>query len=53
MIIFIIMYLTEIIIYPIKSLGGISLKEAKISEYGIENDRKFMLLKKENGNFIT
>ncbi|KAI9676480.1 MAG: hypothetical protein M1817_000638 [Caeruleum heppii] len=32
-------------VYPIKSLRGIPVPEAVLSPYGIEHDRKFMLLK--------
>ena len=42
----------EIYVYPIKSLKGISLKTAEISETGIKYDRYWMLID-ENGNFIT
>lgn len=45
-------YLSEINIYPIKSLGGISLKEAKIEEKGLQYDRRWMLID-EDGTFIT
>ncbi|MFC3559218.1 MOSC domain-containing protein [Pedobacter jamesrossensis] len=45
-------YLSEINIYPIKSLGGISLKEAKIEERGLQYDRRWMLID-EQGTFIT
>jgi len=44
--------LTEIWIYPIKSLGGIRLKEAKVFEKGLEFDRRWMLVD-ENGVFMT
>ncbi|KAF2512524.1 MOSC domain-containing protein [Flavobacterium foetidum] len=39
---------TEIYIYPIKSLAGISLKSAKAEEMGFENDRRWMLINSEN-----
>lgn len=45
-------YLSEINIYPIKSLGGISLKEAKIEEKGLQYDRRWMLVDEE-GTFIS
>jgi uncharacterized protein YcbX len=45
-------YLSEIYIYPIKSLGGISLKEAQIEEKGLQYDRRWMLIDEE-GIFIT
>jgi uncharacterized protein len=44
--------LSEIWIYPIKSLGGIRLKKARIMEKGIEYDRRWMLVD-ENGQFLT
>ncbi len=44
--------LSEIWIYPIKSLGGIRLKSSKVREKGLELDRRWMLVD-EQGNFIT
>ncbi len=44
--------LTEIWIYPIKSLGGIRLKEAKVLEKGLAYDRRWMLVNEE-GKFLT
>ena len=46
------MYLSEINIYPIKSLAGISLKESKIERRGLEFDRRWMLID-ENNKFLT
>lgn len=46
------MYLSEINIYPIKSLGGISLKESKIERRGLEFDRRWLLVDKNN-KFLT
>ncbi|MES2829993.1 MAG: MOSC N-terminal beta barrel domain-containing protein [Bacteroidota bacterium] len=45
-------YLTEINIYPIKSLGGISLQEALVEERGLQYDRRWMLIDEDNV-FIT
>jgi len=49
--------LKEIRIYPIKSLGGISLPEAVIEEKGLRYDRRWMLVKPGEGGspgeFIT
>lgn len=45
-------YLSELNIYPIKSLGGISLQEAEIEEKGLKYDRRWMLIDEE-GTFIT
>jgi uncharacterized protein YcbX len=44
--------LSEIWIYPVKSLGGISLQEAIVTERGLENDRRWLLVDNE-GNFLT
>jgi uncharacterized protein len=44
--------LTEIWTYPIKSLGGISLKTAQVLEKGLEFDRRWMLVD-ENNIFLT
>ena len=44
--------LSEIWIYPIKSLGGIRVKSAKVFEKGLEFDRRWMLIDRDN-NFIT
>lgn len=44
--------LSEIFIYPIKSLGGISLSEAVVEQRGLQFDRRMMLVD-ENGMFIT
>jgi uncharacterized protein YcbX len=46
------MYLSEINIYPVKSLAGISLKESKIERRGLEFDRRWMLID-ENNKFLT
>lgn len=43
---------SELYIYPIKSLGGISLKSAALSDRGFEYDRRWMLVDKEN-HFLT
>lgn len=44
--------LSEIWIYPVKSLGGIQLSSAKVREKGLEHDRRFMLIE-ESGLFMT
>ncbi len=44
--------LSEIWIYPVKSLGGISLPQANVSDRGLEYDRRWMLVD-ENGVFLT
>lgn len=45
------MYLSEIKIYPIKSLGGISLNQSLIEEAGLQFDRRWMLVDEKNKFF--
>lgn len=40
--------ISELYIYPIKSLGGISLKEATLTDRGFEHDRRWMLVDANN-----
>jgi len=44
--------LTQINIYPIKSLGGISLQSSLVEERGLQYDRRWMLVDEQN-KFIT
>ena len=44
--------LTEIYIYPVKSLGGIRLDKAEITDRGLQYDRRWMLID-ENNRFIS
>lgn len=44
--------LTEIWIYPIKSLGGIRQKESKVMPKGLKFDRRWMLIDEQN-RFMT
>lgn len=44
--------LSEIWIYPIKSLGGIRLTQATVQERGLQYDRRWMIVD-ANGQFIT
>lgn len=44
--------LSEIWIYPVKSLGGIRLSTAKVMEKGLLHDRRWMLVD-ETGTFMT
>ncbi|KAA0991387.1 MOSC domain-containing protein [Dyadobacter aurulentus] len=46
------MHLSEIWIYPVKSLGGIRLSEAKMEERGLQLDRRWMIID-ENNKFVT
>ena len=44
--------LSQIIIYPVKSLGGVKLTEAHVEARGLELDRRWMLTD-PNGKFLT
>jgi uncharacterized protein YcbX len=44
--------LSEIWIYPVKSLGGIRVKSAKVFEKGLQFDRRWMLIDSDN-EFMT
>ena len=44
--------ISALYIYPIKSLGGICVKEARLTDRGLEHDRRWMLIDDEN-RFLT
>lgn len=44
--------LSDIYIYPIKSLGGISVDKAEVTDRGLKYDRRWMLVD-EGDNFLT
>ena len=46
------MTLSEIWIYPVKSLSGIRLTHAEVEEKGLKYDRRWMIID-ENGFFVT
>lgn len=46
------MHLAEIIVYPVKSLGGVSLKESTVLQSGLEFDRRWVLVN-ENYVFVS
>lgn len=43
---------SSLFVYPVKSLGGISLTQAKVTELGFEHDR-LMMLTDADGRFLT
>ena len=45
-------FITELYIYPVKSLGGISLKKAEITDRGFRHDRRWMLVDADH-QFLT
>jgi hypothetical protein len=44
--------ISELLIYPVKSLGGMSVKSSVLTERGFEYDRRFMLIDSHN-RFVT
>jgi uncharacterized protein YcbX len=46
------MQVTQLFIYPIKSLGGIEIKQSLVTQRGLQYDRRFMLVD-EHGVFLT
>jgi uncharacterized protein YcbX len=44
--------ISELYIYPVKSLGGIAVNEASLTERGFEHDRRWMLVD-DNGVFLS
>ncbi|KPM49996.1 MOSC domain-containing protein [Jiulongibacter sediminis] len=46
------MKVTQIYIYPVKSLGGISLNNSQLSDRGLEFDRRWLLINEE-GEVMT
>ena len=44
--------LSEIWVYPVKSLGGIQLQESKITDRGLELDRRWLLVD-DDGRFLS
>jgi len=44
--------LSEINIYPVKSLGGISLQSSEITDRGLKHDRRWLIINEEE-KFIT
>jgi uncharacterized protein YcbX len=44
--------ISQLFIYPVKSLGGIPLKEAQVTSRGLQYDRRWMLVD-ENNQFLS
>ncbi len=45
--------LTDLFVYPIKSLGGIRLAEAVVEARGLRHDRRWMLIDANTNQFLT
>jgi len=46
------MNVSQLYIYPIKSLGGVSISSVNITDRGFEHDRRWMLID-TNNRFIS
>lgn len=46
------MFLSDIIIYPVKSFPGVRINQSKVEPRGLQHDRRWMLID-ENNKFIT
>src|SRR5688572_30626440 len=46
------MKLSRLFVYPVKSLAGIELTEAQVDEFGIVNDRRWLVID-DQGEFVT
>jgi len=44
--------ISRLFIYPVKSLGGIEMKDARLTDRGLEYDRRWMLID-ENNRFLS
>ncbi|WP_134092019.1 MOSC domain-containing protein [Olivibacter sp. XZL3] len=44
--------ISELFVYPIKSLGGVSLRQAHVTDRGLQYDRRWMLIDSQN-RFLT
>lgn len=44
--------ISELYIYPVKSLGGMKLNTSQLSPFGLKHDRRWMIVD-ENGKFIS
>ena len=44
--------LASIHVYPVKSLGGFEVAEARLTDRGLEHDRRWMLVD-GNGRFVS
>jgi len=45
-------YISQLYIYPVKSLGGIALQQAQVTSRGLQYDRRWMLID-ENNHFLS
>lgn len=45
-------FISQLFIYPVKSLGGVSVETARLTDRGLEHDRRWMLVDEQN-RFLT
>ena len=46
------LHIAQLVVYPIKSCGGIAVESAEVDAFGIRNDRRWMIVDAE-GRFLT
>lgn len=44
---------TDLFIYPVKSLRGIALSQSSLTYTGLLHDRRWMIVRADNGQFVT
>ncbi|MCV6626814.1 MAG: MOSC N-terminal beta barrel domain-containing protein [Cellvibrionaceae bacterium] len=44
---------TDLFIYPVKSLGGIALSQTSLTYRGLLYDRRWMIVREDNGQFVS
>jgi len=44
--------ITQLFVYPVKSMKGIALDQANLTSHGLSQDRRFMVVR-SNGRFVT
>lgn len=44
---------TDLFIYPVKSLRGLPLSQASLGYKGLLHDRKWMIIREDNGQFVS
>ena len=45
--------LSELYCYPVKSLGGFRLKQSRVEAFGLQHDRRWMVVDARSGDFIS
>ncbi len=45
--------LSELYIYPVKSLAGLSLNQSRVEPFGLQHDRRWMIVERSSGKFLS